>query len=120
MSALDVQEGGSHYKHFEIQPAEYCEVNRLTGLESTVVKYVSRHRFKNGVEDIRKAIHCLELILEIQYGINNNTLRHRDDGTVEAQGIPSWESTEHHRDILSEDKGIHKGRGKSLRGDGGI
>lgn len=67
--ALDKQVGGNHYKHFAIQPAEYCQRNNLNSLESTVIKYVSRHRFKNGVEDIDKAIHCLELLKEIDYPI---------------------------------------------------
>jgi hypothetical protein len=72
MSALDEQEGGDHYKHMTIQPAVYCEKNGLSGLESAVVKYVSRHKFKNGIEDIDKAIHCLRLIKEIRY--DNDTV----------------------------------------------
>jgi len=71
MSALDEQEGGDHYKQMPIQPAVYCERNGLTGLESAVVKYISRHRFKNGIEDLNKAIHCIELIKEIQYDHDN-------------------------------------------------
>lgn len=65
--ATDTQVGGSHYKDMVIEPAEYCERNRLTMLESGVVKYVSRHRSKNGIEDIRKAIHCLQLLAQFQY-----------------------------------------------------
>ena len=67
MSALDEQEGGSHYKHFAIQPVEYIHANNLSYLEGNVVKYVSRHRSKNGVEDIRKAIHYLEMIIQLDY-----------------------------------------------------
>lgn len=66
-SAFDVQEGGNHYKGMAIQPAEYNERNKLTYLEGAVVKYTSRHRNKNGAQDLRKAIHCLELLLEINY-----------------------------------------------------
>lgn len=64
--ALDVQIGGSHYKKYKIQPAEYCHVNRLGNLESYAVKYVTRWRDKGGLEDIRKAIHCLELLIELE------------------------------------------------------
>lgn len=67
MNALQKQVGGSHYKNMAIQPAEYCQKNNLNHLESSVVKYVSRHRQKNGREDIEKAIHCLELLLTIDY-----------------------------------------------------
>ena len=51
-----------------IQPAEFSTVNGLGFLEGCVVKRVSRHRSKGGAEDIRKAIHELELILEYEYG----------------------------------------------------
>ena len=67
MSALGEQVGGGHYRHMVIQPIEYCQKNRLNALESFVVKYVSRHKKKNGVEDINKAIHCLELLKELEY-----------------------------------------------------
>jgi len=50
-----------------IQPAEYCQRNRLPYCEANVVKYVTRHREKNGREDIEKAIHYLQLLLEIEY-----------------------------------------------------
>jgi hypothetical protein len=66
----DVQIGGSHYKDFPIQPYEYCHKNKLGMLESNVIKYVSRHKTKNKEQDIRKAIHTLELLLEIEYNVN--------------------------------------------------
>jgi hypothetical protein len=68
LRALDSQVGGGHYKQCAIQPIEYCQKNGLNALESFVVKYVTRHQDKNGVEDINKAIHCLELLKEIEYG----------------------------------------------------
>lgn len=68
MSALEKQEGGSHYKSLPIQPVEFCQRNGLGYCESSVIKYVCRHRVKNKEEDIRKAIHFLELLLEIEYG----------------------------------------------------
>ena len=65
--ALATQVGGGHYKDFAIQPAEYSQRNRLPYCESAVVKYVTRHRAKDGRQDIEKAIHCLQLLLEIEY-----------------------------------------------------
>lgn len=69
MSALATQEGGSHYKDFQIQPVEYITKNSIPYLEGNVIKYVSRHHSKNGIEDIKKAIHYLQLIAELRYGI---------------------------------------------------
>ena len=66
-SALSVQTGGSHYKDLTIQPAEYCQLNKINALESAVIKYVTRHQDKNGEEDIQKAIHCLGLWIELEY-----------------------------------------------------
>jgi hypothetical protein len=66
MSALDKQEGGDHYKT-AIQPIEFIHANKLGFIEGNVVKYVTRHRNKNGAEDIRKAIHYLELLLDLEY-----------------------------------------------------
>lgn len=64
---LTTQVGGSHYKELAIQPAEYCQRNRIPYCESSVIRYVTRHREKNGREDIEKAIHCLQLLLELEY-----------------------------------------------------
>lgn len=66
-SALDVQVGGGHYKDMKIQPIEYCHANSLGFIESGVVKYVSRHKSKNKVQDINKAIHLLQLLKELEY-----------------------------------------------------
>ena len=68
MKHSDNQVGGTHYKSMRIQPAEFSTVNGLGFLEGCVVKRVSPHRSKGGAEDIRKAIHELELILEYEYG----------------------------------------------------
>ena len=68
-SALDIQEGGNHYKTMAIQPVEYITKNKIPYLEGNVIKYVSRHQSKNGIEDIKKAIHYLQLIAELQYQV---------------------------------------------------
>lgn len=68
MTASDKQIGGTHYKNLSIQPTEYVIKNKLNFCEGNVIKYVTRHRTKGGAEDIRKAIHYLELILQHEYG----------------------------------------------------
>ena len=67
MTSKNQQVGGYHYCKMAIQPAEYAQLNNLNFIEGCVVKYVSRHRNKNGAEDIKKAIHFLNLLLEIEY-----------------------------------------------------
>jgi hypothetical protein len=67
LSYLNKQEGGSHY-FGEIQPIEYIHANKLGFIEGNVVKYITRHKSKNGAEDIRKIIHYCELLLELEYG----------------------------------------------------
>jgi hypothetical protein len=70
MSALDTQVSGQHYKNYIIQPVEFIVKNDIAFLEANVIKYVCRHRNKNGIEDLNKAIHYLELAKELYYGDN--------------------------------------------------
>ena len=67
MNATEKQEGGDHYKSMKVQPVEFIHSNKIPFIEGAVIKYVSRHRAKNGAEDIKKAIHFLELLLELEY-----------------------------------------------------
>jgi hypothetical protein len=62
--AFSRQEGGNHYKDMAIQPVEFILKNGLGFCEGNVVKYVSRWRAKGGVEDLRKARHYLDLLIE--------------------------------------------------------
>jgi hypothetical protein len=67
MSALQQQVGGDHYRAKGIQPIEYIHANNLGFCEGNVVKYVTRWKDKGGESDLRKAIHYLELLLELEY-----------------------------------------------------
>lgn len=60
---MDRQVGGDHYQ-LPIAPIEYIVANDIPYREGNVIKYVTRHKKKNGKEDILKAIHYLEMILE--------------------------------------------------------
>lgn len=73
-SPLDVQVGGGHYKDFPIQPVEFCYHNGIPFIEGNIIKYVTRHRFKNGKQDLEKAIHFLQLLIEMEYDNNGNDL----------------------------------------------
>ena len=64
-SALNKQVGGSHYKDKGIQPIIYIHANNLGFCEGNVVKYVTRWREKNGIADLEKAKHYIELLIEL-------------------------------------------------------
>jgi hypothetical protein len=65
-SALDVQVAGNHYKDLAIQPVEYIHANGIGYFEGNVIKYVSRWRNKNGIKDLEKAKHYIELLIELE------------------------------------------------------
>jgi len=66
MSSLNRQVDGDHYKDLPIQPAEYIHANAMGYFEGNVVKYVSRWRKKNGIADLEKAKHYIELLIELE------------------------------------------------------
>lgn len=65
-SPLNEQVGGSHYKNYKIQPIEYVMVNGLNYCQANAVKYITRYRDKGGIEDLKKAIHNLEILIELE------------------------------------------------------
>lgn len=65
-SALDVQVAGNHYKDLAIQPVEYIHANDIGYFEGNVIKYVSRWKAKNGIKDLEKAKHYIELLVELE------------------------------------------------------
>jgi hypothetical protein len=67
MSAFDKQVGGNWYSLLAIQPMEYSLKNGLNAAQHTVIKYTTRYKWKGGREDLDKAIHCLEMLKEIEY-----------------------------------------------------
>jgi len=69
-----VQHGGRHYKGMAIQPAEYCHKNGFKFCESEAIKYLSRFRSKKGEEDVRKAIHFCQMILDMEYSVQSNVI----------------------------------------------
>jgi hypothetical protein len=70
-TALNTQVGGSHYKDMVIQPVEFIEKNNLGFCVGNVIKYVCRYKSKNGIEDLKKAKHYLEILIDIENDKNN-------------------------------------------------
>jgi hypothetical protein len=64
--ALNKQVAGNHYKDLPIQPVEFIHANAIGYFEGNVIKYVSRWRKKNGIADLEKAKHYIELLIELE------------------------------------------------------
>ena len=62
------QIGGTHYQKFKIQPSKFVIENQLLYHEVFFIKYILRHRLKGKKEDLKKAIHFIEMIIERDYG----------------------------------------------------
>ena len=61
---MKIQIGGAHYKNLKIQPIDYILDNNLGYCEANIIKYVTRWRDKNGIEDLRKAKHYIDILIE--------------------------------------------------------
>jgi hypothetical protein len=66
MSALDNQVGGGHYKDMPIQPIEFIIKNNIPYIEGNVIKYICRWRKKNGVQDLHKVKHYVDLLIQLE------------------------------------------------------
>jgi len=62
-SPIQKQFGGSHYKNKAIQPIEYILANNLNFCEGNVIKYITRYKDKNGLEDLKKAQHYIDFLI---------------------------------------------------------
>jgi len=66
-SAYATQVGGYHYKEFEIQPSVFINENKMLFAEGNAIKYICRHARKGGKEDLLKAKHYIDMIIERDY-----------------------------------------------------
>jgi hypothetical protein len=73
-SHLDMQVGGSHYKDMKIQPFEFFHSNNIPAIEACAIKYICRHKSKDGKKDLEKAIHVLQVLIELEYPDGNSNL----------------------------------------------
>jgi len=64
--ARDKMIGGDHYRQGGIQPIEYIYANNLGFCEANAVKYLTRWRYKDGMKDLEKAKHYIELLMELE------------------------------------------------------
>ena len=64
----DTQVGGSHYKDMKIQPSEFINKNKLQFAEGNAIKYICRHGSKGQKQDLEKAKHYIDMIIDRDYG----------------------------------------------------
>ncbi len=79
-SSLKKQVQGNHYKDLRIQPVEFIHANGIGYFEGSVIKYVTRWRKKNGIVDLEKAKHFIELLIELE---NSNASKVADAGKAD-------------------------------------
>ena len=77
---LKSQVGGEHYKTAAIQPVDFIVKNNIPFREGNAIKYIFRHRQKNGAQDIKKAIHYLQMVLkDYESGFSNGKKPEKTD-----------------------------------------
>ena len=64
--AMTKQVGGDHYSKLAIQPVEYINANHLTYLQGNIIKYITRYKDKNGLQDLQKARHYIDMLIELE------------------------------------------------------
>lgn len=72
-SAWDTQVGGNHYTKMKIQPFQFSMANDLDPMQHTIIKYVTRFRDKNGIEDLEKAKQTIDLLIAYEKEQKNAT-----------------------------------------------
>ena len=72
MSVYKKQIGGDHYLKMKIQPSEFANKNNLPFAEGNAIKYICRHKDKGGKEDLKKAKHYIDMIIERDYSDEPN------------------------------------------------
>jgi hypothetical protein len=63
---LKSQIGGKHYRELKIQPVEYIHANNIPFIEGCIIKYITRWRHKGGIEDLNKAKHFIDILIELE------------------------------------------------------
>lgn len=90
MSAFDEQIGGGHYKNLKIQPMEYALANDLNYGQANSIKYITRYKHKNGIEDLEKAKHCIDLLIEYEKKKIEDSINHFSKHIISAFDGTKW------------------------------
>jgi len=100
----DTQVGGSHYKDMKIQPSEFINKNELQFAEGNAIKYICRHGSKGRLQDLEKAKHYIDMIIERDYAdeAKNSSVDSGVDISYEGLSVTLPESDKDSMDDLSE------------------
>lgn len=74
-ASFKTQVGGTHYKDLPIQPSIYCYYNKIPAIESSIIRYATRHRHKNKAQDIEKIIDYAKMLLQLEYGYTDEQIK---------------------------------------------
>ena len=100
----DTQVGGNHYQTMKIQPAEFINKNEMKFAEGNAIKYICRHVNKGGLQDLEKAKHYIDMIIERDYAdeAKNSSVDSGVNITYEGLSVTLPESDPDAMDDLSE------------------
>lgn len=101
LSSFSRQVGGNHYADYAIQPLEFCVKNNIPFLEGNVIKYICRWRNKNGIQDLEKAKHYIEMLIELEKA-NDDSIKWTDKSVQDLRN--------YNRDDTGLSSGIQVGR----------
>lgn len=110
MKTTENQVGGDHYRDQKLQPIEYILANGLGFCEGNVVKYVTRYKAKGGVEDLKKARHYLDFLIESEERLIQEDEEYERSLAVPMQGSHKAQKPEADGDVTLhatyQDKGV--------------
>ena len=89
----DKQVGGDHYQTMKIQPAEFVNKNKMLFAEGNAIKYICRHINKGGKQDLEKAKHYIDMIIERDYGDETYKSQTFASSIMEGNDTPTGHST---------------------------
>jgi len=96
------QIGGAHYKKMKIQPSEFVHENKMLFAEGNIIKYICRHPYKDGKQDILKAIHYCEMIIERDYTLPDYMIPMTEEEEYRNAGITKEEAKPNSWGILKK------------------
>ena len=90
MSVWKKQVGGNHYRKYKLQPSRFVTENKLLYPEGCVIKYVIRHQDKGGKQDLEKAKHMIDMIIERDYEEKKEEKEEKTETWIE--GYRKWKA----------------------------
>tara|TARA_R100001244_G_scaffold4696_1_gene5967 strand:- start:805 stop:1074 length:270 start_codon:yes stop_codon:yes gene_type:complete len=88
MSIWEKQIGGTHYRKMKIQPSKFVIENKMLFAEGNIIKYICRHPYKDGKQDLEKAKHFIDMIIERDYS------GEEEPTETWAEGYNKWKETQ--------------------------